>query len=371
MKFAKMLKAIFIFSSFGFLMLVSLCIADDLPSGIQITIDPRMELLGVVQSLGGYGERFGLITILQSPYKKDVDEYFAPFKDHPAVSLFDEMSIAGFAFNAPPAAMLNLSLPPELEEIHPISEETVRRTRGKEKFDALIEQLRDFAEKSNFMDFFDIHQLEFDSMIQNVRKYFGDINPVEALEDYYGIKQKSYNIILAPLFQGNYGPRLENEDGAFDIFNIVSPISLEENSLKFGSANYFEHLAWHEFSHSFINPITELHKDEFMKYSSLFDPVKERMKTMVYSNWITTINEHIVRAVTTRLNALHKGAGQSRRILSAELQRGFFYVPALCDKLIEYEAKRDVYPKISDFYPNLIAVFKEFSERENRSRNLN
>ncbi len=64
--------------------------------------------------MSGYGERTGLITRYDFPYKADVSEYFSAYKDHPAVKLFAEMSLSGFSFDAPPDAMLHLSDPPEL-----------------------------------------------------------------------------------------------------------------------------------------------------------------------------------------------------------------------------------------------------------------
>ena len=357
-------KTILIVAYAGLFLSTSVCTSKELPPDLRIFVDPRIELLAVVQSLGDYGERLGLINTMASSYKKDVEDHFAPFKDHPAIGLFSEMSKVGFSYDAPPATMIHLSNPPELKKTRPISKETIRRAGGEEKLDAFLVQLRDFAVLSNFMEFFSGHQDEFQELAETAMAHFGGINPVKSLEEYYGVKQKSYNIVLAPLFRGNYGPRLEHEDGRFDVFNIVSPIRLYDGTPHFGAADYFEFLAWHEFSHSFINPLTEKNRDEVMKYSSLYAPIAEKMTSQAYGNWITTVNEHIVRAVTTRLNAHSKGAEYGERVLEAERSRGFFYVPDLCAKLEEYEANRKKYPVLADFYPLLIDVFRQLEEKE-------
>ena len=71
---------------------------------IHIAVDPRIELLAVVQFLSGYDKRYNLITRFDFSYKQDVREHFSEYKDHAAVTLFDKMSAQVFNFDAPPAA---------------------------------------------------------------------------------------------------------------------------------------------------------------------------------------------------------------------------------------------------------------------------
>ena len=65
---------------------------------LNITVDPRIELLAVVQFLSGYGDRKGLITKYEFPYKRELMEYFSSYKNHHAVKLFTKMSTSGFWF---------------------------------------------------------------------------------------------------------------------------------------------------------------------------------------------------------------------------------------------------------------------------------
>jgi hypothetical protein len=88
------------------------------------------------------------------------------------------------------------------------------------------------------------------------------------------------------------------------------------------------------------------------------------MTASAYGNWITTVNEHVVRAVTTRLNYLYKGKADGDRVMRMEKTYGFAYVEALCKKLELYEQKRDKYPTFTSFYPQLVAVFKELTEMD-------
>ena len=333
-------------------------------SNLNVTIDPRIELLAAVQSLSDYGEKFSLLTSLDYEYKKDLLQTFQPYAEHEAVKLFQEMSHSGFTFDAPPTVMLHLGFPPELAVKQPLTDYLIRRAGGEEKLMRFIEQLRDFAEQTHFLTFFQKHEGFFQKTLQSVNENFQDIDFIGVLEGYYGQKQHSYNIILAPMFNGNYGPRISRNDGTFDIFNIVSPRQIKDDILYFGSKANFEHLAWHEFSHSFVNPLGEQYRKKLMEYDSLFKPIQKKMSASAYGNWITTVNEHVVRAVTTRLNYLHKGKEDGDRVLAGEKTYGFAYVEVLCEKLEKYERNRKKYPTFTSFYPQLVDTFKELSEKD-------
>jgi C-terminal processing protease CtpA/Prc len=84
---------------------------------IHIRIDPRLELLAIVQYLSGYREWQGLITDIDFPYRREIETHFSAYRDHAAVKYFDTLSVDGFSFDAPPTAMLYLSDPPELKQV--------------------------------------------------------------------------------------------------------------------------------------------------------------------------------------------------------------------------------------------------------------
>ncbi len=334
------------------------------PRAVNIKVDPRIELLAVVQFLSGYDERYRLITDFDFPYKQDVREYFSTFKNHSAVKLFDRMSADGFSFDAPPAAILYLSKPPELTIELPFTKYLSKRAGGLERLNKFVELLRDFAEETEFMVFFKAHRGTFQQIAANAQSQMGAVNYARTLQDYYGMSQNSYNIILAPLFTGGFGPRIERSDGKYDIYNILGPMNMKDGLPAFGSEKSFRHIAWHEFSHSFVNPTTAKFSREIHKYKALYEPISAKMKGQAYGNWETCVNEHIVRAVTTRLACREFGSEASEQALGAEKGRGFAYIQALCDSLAVYEEQRDKYPTLVDYYPELIKVFERLSEKD-------
>jgi hypothetical protein len=334
------------------------------PRAVNIRVDSRVELLAVVQFLSGYDKRYRLITRFDFPYKQDVREYFSTYKSHPAVQLFDRMSAEGFSFDAPPTAMLYLSEPPELAVEKPFTEYLNKRAGGEKRLKKFVELLRDFAKETGFVVFFKAHNGTFQQMVANAQKRMGGTNYAQTLQDYYGISQNSYNIILSPLFTGGFGPRIERSDGKYDVYSILGPMNMKDGQPAFGSEESFRHIAWHEFSHSFVNPTTAKFSKEIDKYKTLYEPISGKMKGQAYPDWQTCVNEHIVRAVTTRLTSREISSEAGAQALDREKARGFAYVRALCESLARYEKQRDKYPTFVDFYPELASVFKNLSEKD-------
>lgn len=330
---------------------------------LNVAVDPRLELLAVVQLLSGYGERLGLITRFEFPYKRDVIEYFSAYKNHRAVQLFTEMSKGGFSFDAPPAGMLYLSDPPDLNTQLAFTDYLNRRAGGQKRLNQFVTSLRDFARKTQFMTFFKSHQETYRQIVANARAKMEGIDYVGTLESYYGTKHHSYNIILVPLFVGGFGHRVDRPDGTCDIYNICGPMNIENDLPVFGTAESFRDLAWHEFGHSFVVPTMDKLRSSIAKYSSLYEPIADRMKKQAYPSWEICVNEHLVRAVTTRLAYREMGREAGEKALLYEKTKGFFYVEALCERLEQYETARDRYRTFADFSGELIAVFKELSEK--------
>ena len=325
---------------------------------VNIRIDPRVELITIVQILSDYGEETGLLTKFDFGYKEDIFTYFDRFRDHDAVKNISKMWKKGFNFDVPHLVIIHYSNPPELEELAAIPERAIKRSGGRKKLDNFIAQLKDFAVKSGFKTFYDKRADYFKEIELSVKNKMENINYIKILEDYFQMRQKSYNIILALLSHpGGYGVARKGKDGTLDIYNITGPNNVTGDVPEFGSVKYFRHLCWHEFGHSFVNPLTAKNIKLVKKYSKLYKPVKEKMKKQAYGNWESTVNEHIIRAVTARLTYLNIGESEGDKQLEWEKERGFIYIDGLCEKLKKYEALKTDYSSFAEFYPELIKGF--------------
>lgn len=326
---------------------------------LNIIVDPRIELLTSVQLNSDY-EILGRINF---KYRDDIKNYFLKFKNHKAVKKFSEMKRNGFNYDAPPAAMLYLSSPPSFKEEIPFHQYIISRAGGEENLKEFVSNLKDYSNESKFDDFYKKNSQFYETIVNNTYNSIKGLNLSNSLEDYYGIKHNSYNLIIAPLLHaGGYGPKVKRQDGSWDIYAIIGPGEVDSNIPKFDT-EFIRDLVWHEFSHSFVNPITEKNYNEICKYSDLFYPMEEIMKKQAYSSWQTCVNEHIVRAVTIRLTELYEGKEKAKRLIKIEKSNGFFYIEPICSKLLEYEKNRDRYKTFEEFYPEIIELLKELSEK--------
>ncbi len=345
--------------------LLTLLILSSLPLSAQdkaaprakITVDPRIELLATVQLLSGY-ERTGLITRYEVAYREEIREHFADYREHPAVELFAKLSQQGFAYDNPVRAILHYEGVPELEPVQALPAEWQARG-GHAMIEGFVDELRVFAEETEFMAFFDEHGDYYGQLEGQVAETIGDVSSMAELEEYYGYGQRSYSFILAPIFHhGGFGPRVVHASGAADVYSVQGPVAAEKGIPSFGDQEAFRYLRDHEFSHSFVNPLTAEHRETVASFEALFEPLREKMSEQAYGNWETCVNEHVVRAITVRM-AYQQGEEEGSKAMEYEKARGFKYVDELCEKLAIYEADRETFARFTDFYPELFAVFAD------------
>ena len=118
----------------------------------------------------------------------------------------------------------------------------------------------------------------------------------------------------------------------------------------------------HEFSHSFVNPLTEKNIDEVNKSSELFEPIKEKMKEQAYSSWYVCVNEHLVRINVIRMRIKSEGESIKDDLMEYEESRSFIYISQLDTLMQRYESNRSRYPTYEDFYPEIINLFNTLAD---------
>ena len=327
--------------------------------GINIIIDPRMELLASVQLNSNYK----VVNNLNFKYKQDMKKYFFDFYNHKAVKIFSELDKKGFNYDAPPTFMLYLSNPEELKISMELDKYLINRAGGEKILKDFDYELRLYAKDTNFIKFYKNNTEFYKELIDGTAKDIKEFKLVDSIEKYYGSKQHSYNLILSPNFvNGGYGPKIKLKDGSSDIYGIIGALNVKNEKPVFDK-EYIRGLLWHEFGHSFINPLVEENKDELNKYSSLFKPIENKMKKQAYGSWENCIDEHLVRAATIRLINKYAGKEAAEKSINYEKSNGFFYIEGLCKSLEIYENNRDKYRNLEAFFPELVKVFKDYAEK--------
>lgn len=333
---------------------------------LHISIDPRMELLSTVQLLSNYP-----VVNRKLPYSKEILQYFESFPSQKAVTMTDSLTQKyGFGFEAPVIFMLYLSQLPELEPQillpdYLMARDYLMSQSGQgDNLEQYREAIKQFAKTSDFETFWNSKTLFYNDVLDMTIAEIGKNDFVKQLEDYYNETQESYNIIIAPSFKGGYGPKIAGNDGKDNVYACLQTTNMKGN-IPYLNEERLCFFVWHEFGHSFVNPVTEKYADRVAACGKMFDPIKQGMKRQAYGDWETCVNEHIVRAVHVRLAEQYLGSKQSKKILNRELRNNFIYIEPLVEKLKDFEIQRDESNiTFSEFYPELLNTFDSLLETE-------
>ena len=329
---------------------------------LSIDVDPRIELVITIKLLCDYEG----LTRYDVAYSQFVRDYFSPFKSHEAVKLFRKITENGTYSDAYLGPVLSLSEPPGLTPLFPYEnyEYYIRAFQGETRFRTFYKLLSDFAIQSDFGTFFESQTTYYKSLIDTVFQTLGSENLIDVLEQYYGMRHRDYNLVLSPLFQhGGIGPRVRHPDNRLSIFSVIGPVGSVEGIPVYGTRDELLELIWHEFGHSFFNPVTERHRPDIGKYASLLDPILDKMaKAGGYGAWEICLNEHLIRAITSRLFHRELGPKHGDGLLVRDIEKGFHYLPALIRALEDFERHHIQDMTFEDHYPTLLAAFDTYLE---------
>ncbi|MFW6247289.1 MAG: DUF4932 domain-containing protein [bacterium] len=182
---------------------------------------------------------------------------------------------------------------------------------------------------------------------------------VDQIENYYQDSMASYNIVLVSMFHGGgYGPTILDSLGNKHVYSVVGLKKVIDGVPQFGSLEEFRYTIWHEFSHSYVNPVVDSLYVDIEQYSTLLEPIQEEMQAQSIADWKDCITEHIVRAVTIRLAYLHLGEEAGDKAKQMEINMGFHYVDEICEILEVYESKANNYSSFADFFPAIITLLE-------------
>ncbi|MCK5372415.1 MAG: DUF4932 domain-containing protein [Cyclobacteriaceae bacterium] len=329
---------------------------------ITVGVFPQVELISIVQTISKYPTALGFLMAQDSSkYKTDVINHFQPYKDHPVVLMFDRLSLQPgmLNFSAPSNIMLYTDESLKLRKDIELDDFVISRAGGIDSLKIFLNLLGDYAIQSSFHEFFQEHQDFYLNIVENTISNLGSTNYISEVETFYGKKQKSYNIILVSLYGGNgFGNSLLCSNDQRELYNTMGPVTVKNNVPFFGDENYFKYMIRHEFSHPFINPLTEKNWDYIKDYSSKYDSIPDVARKKVCGDWQECINEFIIRAITTQI-ALNEAEESGLQAYEKEKSKGVSYLDSLLNKIRYYQSNRETYSTLESYYLHLLDVFKE------------
>lgn len=328
-------------------------------SKMKVKVDPRMELLAVIQNFTTW-EQSGAFSTVDEPYKQDVAKWFGPFKNHEAIKLYQAIldGDTNFAFSNPVKWILFHGPLPQLEQTTPYDEEILTAGGGQDKLEQLRVSLAKFAKDTRFDEFFRSHQPFYDSLVQNYLSHSPGDRALRLVMEHYGEVRESSTVIICPLFGGgNYGVKVRR-GSTEEIYNVGAP-TFKQGKFTF-SADEVQGLTFHEFGHSFSNPAVDAVQAWEGFEDQLFPLVRSSMASQAYGDWKSVVYELFDRTNEIRLVELYGNAKLSRQMLGSYVsERAFVWLPYTLRRLRDYECNRDKYKTFRDFAAEMKKVFSE------------
>jgi hypothetical protein len=327
--------------------------------------DPRVELMSIVFMLAG-SEEYNMAT--PSPYKEDVQRYFAKYKDHDVVKLAKEYrSNWGVSYDAVMSMAVHIKDIDKLEEKIPFSgnPEKFDKRWNAERGRKFLQALRKFAAETNFKKFIDDHRELYSTSDLKLEELIKNSAKLEWFDSFFG-KRENGQFILVPGYLtggGNYGVGFKDmKNGIDEMYSITSFGSVDAGGIPNFNRNIISTVI-HEFSHSYVNPVFEKHQAELKEAGEkIFPFVADKMKSQAYGGWQTMMIESGVRACVNRY--LKTNSGESARLndITYNTSRGFIWIEDLAKIFDEYENNRKEYAGLDEFFPNIVKFFNDYSK---------
>lgn len=330
---------------------------------VRVSVDPRVELMCVIFRLAG-NQEYGKCRI--ASYNRDVDEHFGPHKDHPAVQLAAELrEKRGVSYDAVISMAVHVSDAYDLREKAPFEPRPVGLDGRWNPDEAreFLEKTRHFAQSTRFEEFVDSHGPLYGQTAARARDFLHKEVHLEWLKTYFNtVPDVSYHVVPGMLNgPSNYGVRFSDGQTA-EFYCVLGVVDTDRRGVPRFSRHQRSTVV-HEFCHSYANPVVDKHAEALRAAGEkLFPRVESQLKRMAYGNWRTMMYESLVRACEVRYVAAHEGEALAQLAIWQHKAKGFPWIGGLSKLLADYEARRDEYPTLEAFFPQIVEFFNEYAE---------
>ena len=285
-------------------------------------------------------------------FVEDSIEVFKDYKDHSFIKMLSPMIKKGYSYDAIPSSLYYFDEYFRLRNDIELDISILKRAGGKENLEDLLVHLKTFRMDSDFDSYFRENKELYLNMLKMGQDMVTTYKVDDIIEEFYGKPIENATVTVTPFAQNAYGCSLIRKDG---VLEMHPTLSVYENKEAFLSTLV------HEFSHTYVNPLTTKHLELVDNTKVLYEPIKKIMSNQAYSNWETTINEHIVRANTAVMIRSILGQTAYENELNRNRERGFKYIDDVVESILYYKENRDVYSTLEDYYPEIMKVFESLA----------
>lgn len=317
---------------------------------VIVSVDPRIELLAVIEYLSGYGKNYkGTLTQDSTEYSQAIDLYFGKYKDHEAVQYFSELNKKKFIYDVPVEGMLYMNSLTKADYEATISER-IKKTVGHQEYLEFLKKAKSFAEETNFQEFYNENKAFYQQIVEETIQIKPWNEEVQIYNKYMGLNENKYHIIISPLFIGGYGFEMEDIHTGNPTFYYIGGMKLSNDDYKKAFESVIEHIV--------LDRVVNKNLYETYNYVDKYNSIQTQMQKNKCYTWEECVTQHLIKAISIRNLELAGQKEAAMKLLEKEEKAGFIYLSKVCSKLEIYEKSRDTYDSIKEFYPILLEAFK-------------
>jgi hypothetical protein len=95
----------------------------------------------------------------------------------------------------------------------------------------------------------------------------------------------------------------------------------------------------------------------------IYQVVDNEMRSQAYGDWKTMLNEALVRASVIKYMKDHLFTDKEiQDETNIQLNRSFFWIEELVAELEKYDQKRNIYPTLESYLPNIIKAYDNYAK---------
>lgn len=324
---------------------------------INVQVNPYLEFMNSILLTSNYNELtkpyigYGLMVEEENEYTKAIKNFFKPYANDPIYAKIEEMIPNGFTFSRPVELMLSLGNSDGFSVQYALSELCIQYCGGIDSIKNILQQLQIFWNKTGYSEFFKSMKYVYDPVIKQVSDSLSTYPFIDIIENEYGQSQNSYHYTLSSLMKGNFGICFHTQDAnKSDLFSVFST---DDFSLS-------PAILFHEYSHPFINPLTDKYFDLAQKYIDSYERLKDYKLPDYqsgYGDFKECINEHLVRAMSIHLLNKINQTDLANELLNNDLYCGYRFITQVLECYDYYDKNRNKYHTLEQFYPELLGAF--------------
>ena len=333
-------------------------------SQIKVEASETVELMSILARLAGYEE---FSENLGGQYTKDIEAWFAPYKEHAAVDLArDVRANHGIGYDR----VSNMAVHLDIDRGKVVLGSAQELNNGWQNVDLdnFVKNVNKFYKDTRFHDFFEQHRTFYEDFAKTYEaNLMGYFHPEWYAQFYNGSDPaEQFHVVIGFNYGStNNGASRQLPGKPRELFSIIG-YNIDPSR---GRPLYDLTLLFHEFNHSFVNPLLDdAARAKLMEPvgQKLFQLSKQTMEQLHYNDWRIVINESLVRAaVILKMQDVGIDRRMTLNVVATEMmQNGFPWMLDLVGTLRYYTAHRDKYPTVADFYPEIVRCLEKYVENE-------